>query len=336
MQFWSLTNYSAASRQPNGWHKVDASFLSQLWQQPEVLPVYESCDAERMLHTRLVNDPELEVKRTDIEAIEDPDARENYTIALAFRDRLIKANTIEAYYLSLFRSGNVTEPAVLINLLTRTIVHSLVINDRNAYTARTAELLFREQCVTIHNSAVLLGDLETVRRLGSTAGMGSLGALVTMSGTQPNKLVMDVLSDENAERYWQRSHSFDFILDLTYGKTGINFFSRVLESWITHFLEIQVKIQPVQEINDDYWVWHIGLDAEATALLNDLYNDDIVEDDRMERLLSLYRLDFKDPGIVRSDVTGRPIYLGLCMTKDGRVRLKPQNLLVNLPLASDI
>tara|TARA_B100000686_G_C16637783_1_gene888285 strand:- start:685 stop:1185 length:501 start_codon:yes stop_codon:yes gene_type:complete len=166
--------------------------------------------------------------------------------------------------------------------------------------------------------------------------MGSLGALITMSGTQPNKLVMDVLSDENTEQYWQRSHSFDFILDLTYGKTGINSFSRVLESWITHFLEIEVKIQPVQEINDDYWVWHIGLDAEATALLNDLYNDDIVEDDRMERLLSLYRLDFKDPGIMRSDITGRPIYLGLCMTKDGRVRLKPQNLLVNLPLASDI
>jgi hypothetical protein len=32
-------------------------------------------------------------------------------------------------------------------------------------------------------------------------------------------------------------------------------------------------------------------------------------------------------------MAGRPVYLGLCRTADGQVRLKPQNLLVNLPLA---
>jgi hypothetical protein len=32
-------------------------------------------------------------------------------------------------------------------------------------------------------------------------------------------------------------------------------------------------------------------------------------------------------------VRGRPAYLGLAMTATGRLRLKPQNLLVNLPLA---
>jgi hypothetical protein len=30
---------------------------------------------------------------------------------------------------------------------------------------------------------------------------------------------------------------------------------------------------------------------------------------------------------------GRPIYLGLAMTEGQRVKLKPQNLLLNLPLA---
>jgi hypothetical protein len=39
---------------------------------------------------------------------------------------------------------------------------------------------------------------------------------------------------------------------------------------------------------------------------------------------------------MRSDVAGRPVYLGLCITQSGRMRLKPQNLLVNLPLAADI
>jgi hypothetical protein len=36
---------------------------------------------------------------------------------------------------------------------------------------------------------------------------------------------------------------------------------------------------------------------------------------------------------VLPDVRGRPVYLGLAMSAEQRVRLKPQNLLVNLPLA---
>ena len=32
-------------------------------------------------------------------------------------------------------------------------------------------------------------------------------------------------------------------------------------------------------------------------------------------------------------VRGRPVYLGLAMTAAARLKLKPQNLLVNLPLA---
>ncbi len=32
-------------------------------------------------------------------------------------------------------------------------------------------------------------------------------------------------------------------------------------------------------------------------------------------------------------VRGRPVYLGLAMSPAGRLKLKPQNLLVNLPLA---
>ena len=37
---------------------------------------------------------------------------------------------------------------------------------------------------------------------------------------------------------------------------------------------------------------------------------------------------------MRADVAGKPVYLGLMMNGDGVVRLKPQNLLINLPLRS--
>jgi hypothetical protein len=51
----------------------------------------------------------------------------------------------------------------------------------------------------------------------------------------------------------------------------------------------------------------------------------------MARLLSLFRLEFSDPTLMRPNIQGRPVYLGLAMTVNNQVRLKPQNLLMNLP-----
>jgi hypothetical protein len=36
---------------------------------------------------------------------------------------------------------------------------------------------------------------------------------------------------------------------------------------------------------------------------------------------------------MRSDIAGRPVYLAMAMDSNHRLRLKPQNLLLNLPLA---
>ena len=53
---------------------------------------------------------------------------------------------------------------------------------------------------------------------------------------------------------------------------------------------------------------------------------------RLQRLVSLFRLDFADAQEMRADVAGKPVYLGLMMNAEGVLRLKPQNLLVSLPL----
>src|SRR5207245_2117959 len=81
------------------------------------------------------------------------------------------------------------------------------------------------------------------------------------------------------------------------------------------------------------WVWHVGLDAEASGLLNDLYNRVEVDDERMGRLLCLFELTFADPAAMRPAIAGRPVYLAMAMDGDRRLMLKPQNLLLNLPLA---
>ncbi len=56
----------------------------------------------------------------------------------------------------------------------------------------------------------------------------------------------------------------------------------------------------------------------------------------MQRLLSLFRLDFADANAMQADIAGRPVYLAMAMTEKNRLRLKPQNLLVNLPLAQAV
>lgn len=73
--------------------------------------------------------------------------------------------------------------------------------------------------------------------------------------------------------------------------------------------------------------------ALATAMLNDLYNGREPEDNPRHRLLSPLRLEFRDPAPMQPASAGRSVYLGMAMTTDKVLGMKPPNLLVNLPLA---
>jgi len=94
-----------------------------------------------------------------------------------------------------------------------------------------------------------------------------------------------------------------------------------------------VTITPLEKIDDPHWSWHVGLDVESSALLNDLYEDRAVDSERLQRLISLFRLDFADPRTMTAALAGKPVYLGLMASPDMLLRVKPQNLLLNLPLA---
>ncbi|MBT6085229.1 MAG: hypothetical protein HOH22_05685 [Rhodospirillaceae bacterium] len=336
LELWPNSGYRLLHADENGWLAITDDFLRAYWMRPEVAPIDESCDAERTLHARLMEAPRTEVTDADINAFEDPDAQENYRVVLSFRDRLISAGTVEAAYLSLFREGGINVPPLFVDQLAQAVARHVVGQSRDPFRARAAELLFREQQATLHEGAILLGDKEVVDMLGASGGFGNLGKLLVEGGVQAREVEMDVLlADTAAEMYWPRNEKFDTVLDVTFSRPGLDALCRVLETWVKHFLEAEVSIQPVQQISDERWVWHVGLDAEATALLNDLYEAKEVEEECLERLLSLFRLEFKDPSLMRADVAGRAVYLALCMTEDKRVRLKPQNLLVNLPLAQE-
>ncbi|MCB1993468.1 MAG: hypothetical protein KDG49_18615, partial [Geminicoccaceae bacterium] len=55
----------------------------------------------------------------------------------------------------------------------------------------------------------------------------------------------------------------------------------------------------------------------------------------LARILGLFRLEFLDPSAMLERVAGRPVYLAMAMDCEKRLRLKPQNLLLGLPLRQD-
>jgi len=179
----------------------------------------------------------------------------------------------------------------------------------------------------------MLADAETVEMFATSGGFGSLGRLVAEAQTPLRSIDLDVMTEENAADYWERESRHDLVLNLDFAGPGLDALCRVLEAWLRRFLSVEVSIQPVRQISDERWVWHVGLDAEGSRLLNDLYQGVEPEEERLEQLLSLFRLEFADPSLMAPSVAGRPVYLALCCTPAKRLKLKPQNLLVNLPLA---
>jgi hypothetical protein len=331
-EFWRSSGYHLLVPDDSGRLAVSDDFLRAYWLRPEVVPVAESCAAEVALHDELMADPRLAVPPARLARLADPDARANYAAVLRFRDRLLARPTLEAAYLDLARTGMAGMPPLFLDQLVHVFLRHLLAGCDDPMRLRAAELLFREQKVMIQDGAIMLADEETVEMHAAGAAADAHGLLVASEA--PRKSVeLEVVDEHNAAIYWARSDRFDTVLDLSFTRPGLDALCRVLEAWVLHFSGATVGIQPVRRIDDERWVWHIGLDAEASAFLNDLYQGEAIDEARHARLLALFRLEFRDPADMLEHVRGRPVYLGLAMTATERLRLKPQNLLVNLPLA---
>jgi hypothetical protein len=331
--FWASCGYRLLTAGADGRLVVTDGFLRASLLRPELAPIPESCAAELALHEKLIASPRAAVADAELEAIADEDARANYGVWLRFRDRLTRAPTLEAAYLALFREG-VDVPPLLVRQLTEIVVRHVLGTAADPIEARVAEMLFRAQKIAVTDAgAVMAADEETVELLASTGGFGSLGELLQRNRTPTRTVDLDTLDTANAATYWERDERHDLAISLNRGQPALEALCRVLEKWIAHILGVAVSIRPQSEIDDRRWVWHVGLDAEASALLNDLYNHAEVDDDRMRRLLCLFELRFANPGDMRPQIAGRPVYLAMAMDANARLKLKPQNLLLNLPLA---
>lgn len=355
---WTPCGFDRLQRDARGWLRPTDAYWRLWLERPELALVQASCAAECALHAALVDAPGRPVSEAELAALQDDDARANHRLFLGFRDAVQTAGSLEAAYAGFFRAGSIQIPPLFLDLMVQAIVCNLLQDARteaqaDAWTWRAAELLFRRQRVRVQDGRVLSGDAQVLDMLNDTGGLGGVGRLLMQSGASLAPVQIEVLGEDSAARYLaSRSGAgrFNFVLDLTHEvrnelphgltltmtrtRSGLSALARVLERWVAHFHGTAVRIKPESRVEDPAWRWHLGLDVTSTQLLNDLYTGVDVSPERQAQLISLFRLRFDDPADVREDVRGKPVYLGLAMAADGSLKLKPQNLLINLPLVN--
>jgi len=331
--FWASSGYSRLVATPQGLAPTDG-WIARFLERDELRPPADAGPREKAMHARLSADPRAAVAPETLAAIEDADARDNWAEFLRFRDRLAGFPTLEACYLDLFRRPEVDLAPPFVDALAQAIVRGLLAADPDPWLCRAGEMLFRRQRIAVEGGKVLAADAATIEVFADTGGFGNVGRLLRRQNTPVPEVKMDVMSHENAQLYFLRDELHGFVLDLAPGGEGAAALARVLERWIAHLAGAEVTIEPVARIDDDRWRWHVGLDADSSAILNALYRGEEVAPGDLERMVLLFRLAFRDPAQAISGVAGRPVHLGLACRADRTLRLKPQNLLINLPLAS--
>ena len=326
--FWLSCGHHLLDRDDGGGLLVTDEFLKAYLARPELAPPPDACAAERTLHAALFRDPRRPVTSSEIAAITDADARENWGLMIAFRDRLIGHRTVEAAYLDLVRRGVGATPTLFVNQLVHVILRNLLDSCEDVFVLRAAELFFRPQRLSVLDESLIAADEEKV----SGESPQPVSPLVAMLGL-PAAGEIDVLNDENAETYWSRSDLFDMALDLTAGRRGLDALGNVIAQWVGHLLSVEVEIEPLTEAANVNLTWYVGLDAEATRIGDALWRGAEVDEAVRERIVGLYRVTLPDPEVVLEKAKGEPIYLILAMTADRTLRMKPQNLVVGLPIA---
>jgi hypothetical protein len=324
--FWLACGHHLLDRDSGGRLVVTDEFLKAYLARPEITPPAEACPAERRLHAAMFADPRRVVAASEVAAILDADARENWQLMIAFRDHLVRHPTLEAAYLDIVRRG-LKFPHIFLNQFVHAILRNALDGCADPFVLRAAELFYRPQKMTLHDGSLIAADEETVLGLGGAP----VSPLVSMLGL-PAAAGIDVLSEDNAAEYWERSDLFDMALDLTAGRRGLAALGDVITNWVSHLLAIDVAVEPLVEMRDVTLNWYVGLDADATRIGDALWHGDELDQSAQLQVVALYRLTIGDPAVALEKVRGEPVYLIAAMAADKTLRLKPQNLIAGLPV----
>jgi len=325
--FWLSCGHHLLDRDAAGKLLVTDEFLKAYLARPELIPPPGACAAEQNLHGVLLIDPRRSVAASQVAAIADADARENWEIMIAWRDHLAKHRSLEAAYLEIIRR-DIRFPHLLMSHLVQPILRNMLDGCEDAFVLRAAEMFFRPQQLVMQEGSITALDEEADSSAGHHHSASPLFALLGLPATAD----VDPVTDETAASYWERSDRFDMAIDLTAGGRGWAALGEVITCWLSHLLGLDVVIEPLAELQAAPWSWYVGLSAEATRIGDALWQGEAPDDAIRQRLIGLYRLTFRDPAEMIEKVRGEPVYLLVAMTPDEKLRLKPQNLVTGLPV----
>jgi hypothetical protein len=324
-EFWVSSGHHLTRLTPEGRLAVTDELLLAWLARPEIVPPEDACAAERALHARLRATPAAPVAPGAIAALADADARENWQHFLGFRDRLIAAGSVEDAYLGIVREGARVAP-IFLEQLVHLILRNALDGCEDTFTLRAAELFWRPQRASIRDGALVLADAEVVAALEAEAHANPLSAMFGTAG----EAAVEVMTGENAWTYWSRSDAHSLALPFGVEPRARAGLAAAIAAWLRHLLALEVLVEPLATAEEPDLRWYVGLDAEGTAVGDALWRGEAVGD----RLVGLFRLS-APPGIFEARMEGHPVYLLMGMTPDRIVRLKPQNLVMGLPLRTE-
>lgn len=327
--FWLSCGHHLLDRGADGRLVPTDEFLKAYLARPELMPPPQACGAEREIHATLMRDPRRPIAASQITVIADQDARENWQFAVAWRDHLLSEPSLESAYLSIIRN-RLPFPPLFLDQLVQLILRNALDDCRDAYVLRAAEVFFRSQRLWTYAGSVFAEDVE------STKAVPTLQApLTTLLGVGTHH-ALEVLTEDNASAYWERSDAFDLGLDLTAGRRGLAALGEVATRWIRHLLGVDVTIEPVSEVRDAKLSWYVGLDSHGTRIGDALWNEDQVDESTRQRIVGLYQLRFVDNAVTLEIARDTPTFLIAAASPDLVLHLKPQNLITGLPLRAQL
>ncbi|UVF22177.1 DUF6352 family protein (plasmid) [Microvirga terrae] len=329
-EFWVSSGHHLTRRAGNGELEVTDELLLAFLARPELNAPADACSAESELRAALLNSPRRPVSNDEIAKLEDSDARVNWAIMVAFRDRLLEAKTIEGAYLNLIRCGPAGTPPLLINHLVHLILRNALDGCDDPHVLRAGELLFRKQCVSYGTGTPLLADAETIDVLKEAAICSPLDAILGRDAI----VNLDILSDTNAWSYWSRSDAFTMVLNIGSDPRARQGLAQVVSTWIEHLLHVDLDVLPIDAIEDGACRNVLGLDAEATRIGHALWNGETLTSGEITRILALFRLTFVDGHERVWKGVPHPIYVLLAATPDDIVHVSPHNLILELSAIS--
>lgn len=332
-EFWVSSGHHLSQQNERGELVATPELMTAWLARPELKPPPEACDAERALYDALMKDPFRAVAPSEIAAMADPDARENWAFFIRFRDMLRAAGSIEEAYRKLASAERIDLPPLFLDQLAHLVLRNALDGCEDPYILRGGELFFRAQRASVHDGVLTLADADLVDEIEKgRAAMMHVAPLTAML----DKDELDVMDDENAWTYWSRSDANSMAMNLGGNGKARAGLASAIAAWVRHVTGAKVSVEPLAKMEDRDWRWFVGLDAEGTRIGNALWRGESLKADDMDRVIALFRLTFSDDAQtarrVDKRVRGKPVYLILGMSADRAVRMKPQNLIAGLPL----